>query len=158
MQFKLEPPRWEHDKLEADRARAVEEFRRTHMQVAREQYERVFRDAVIAFRMLLSLTGDLTDSKWPAVKILTDPRLLKAFCSLAGPPISFEELKAIADARSVSRAVLAADPRLGDRLVMTIKMVLIAGVFPGLTRVARQPSRSAGQPLSHLLLSSQLTK
>ena len=59
---------------------------------------------------LLETTSDLATLEEQALKLLTVPDLAEAFRYLAAPPISIDDLKVLADTRSLAPSVLAANP------------------------------------------------
>lgn len=136
-----EPPRWTEDQLEVDRLRAIEEFRRERMEEPLEAYLQAFDERQAAFEDLLETTVDLTELSKHAVAILTDGQLLDAFRYLAGPPISLDDLKILANAKSLSAKNLNADPALVARLVETVQLGLDRRRFPWVGEV-REPSES----------------
>src|SRR4051794_5767736 len=116
----LPPPVWTTDQLKAGRDAAVKNFQRQRMEEPLEMYLEKFDERQAAFEDLLETTIDLTQLSDHALHILTDERLLEAFRYVAGPPISTDDLKTVADAPSLSRQRLNADPELARRLVETV--------------------------------------
>jgi hypothetical protein len=72
-----------------------------------------------AFEDLLELTVDLTQIRERAVDILADKRLRDALRYIAGPPISDDDWKTLADA-TFARRKLQEDPALADRLIQKV--------------------------------------
>jgi len=153
----LDPPRWTEAELEAGRQRAIEDFRRERMEEPLEAYLEAFEQKQSAFENLLESTVDLTQLSDHALAILTDPHLFEALRYLAGPPISLDDLKVLADAQSISPKQLQADPTLAKRLVETVLLGLDRRRFPWVTE-SRDPSedeRSAAILASAALIASQ---
>ncbi len=137
----LDPPRWTEEELEADRLRAIEEFRRERMEEPLEAYLEAFDERQSAFEELLETTVDLTELGKHAVAILTDPQLFEAFRYLAGPPISLDDLKVLANVESLSAKTLNADPKMVARLVETVQLGLDRRRFPWVTE-GREPNEA----------------
>jgi hypothetical protein len=153
----IDPPRWTTDELEADRLRAVEEFRRQRMEEPLEAYLEAFEARQAAFEDLLETTVDLAQLAEHALGILTDERLLDAFRYLAGPPISEDDLKVLAVAPSLSAKKLKADAAMAQRLVETVLLGLDRRRFPWVAE-NREPSeaeRSASILASAALMATQ---
>jgi hypothetical protein len=102
--------------------------------VALETYQGNFED-------LLERTVDLTDLDSPALAVLTDPELLNAFRYLAGPPISTDDLKTLADAPSLSPRRLRRHPDLVRRIVEIILTGMDRRRFPWVSE-GRDPSEA----------------
>ncbi len=149
----LEPPRWTEVELEADRQRAIEEFRRGRMEEPLEAYLQAFDVSQSSFEDLLETTVDLAELSDHALAILTDARLFEAFRYLAGPPISRDDLKVLVDAESISAKKLNADPTLVKRLVDTVFLGLDRRRFPWVSE-GREPSE--GERAAAVLASAAL--
>jgi hypothetical protein len=115
----LQPPRWTSDELERDRQRAIEIFRKQRLEEPLEVYLEAFDEKQKAFEDLLELTVDLTQIRERAVDILADKRLRDALRYIAGPPISDDDWKTLADA-TFARRKLQEDPALADRLIQKV--------------------------------------
>lgn len=137
----IEPPRWTTEQLEADRRRAVEDFRRERMEEPLDVYLRAFDERQAAFEDLLETTVDLTELGDHATAILTDRRLLEALRYLAGPPVSLDDLKTLADVPSLAPGRLRADPALAHRLVETVVLGVDRRRFLWLSE-GREPTES----------------
>ena len=90
---------------------------------------------------LIESTVDLTRLNDQALEILTDPAKLEGFRYLAGPPISEDDLKTLADTRSIAPQVLRANPELVARIVATIRDGIDRRRFPWITE-GREPTQS----------------
>lgn len=86
-------------------------------------------------------TVDLAELGDHALSILTDSRMFEAFRYLAGPPISLDDLKVLADAKTISPSRLTADPVLVKRLVDIVLLGLDRRRFPWVTE-SREPTES----------------
>lgn len=123
------PPRWSDERLEADRGRAVEDFREERLSeslgVYLENFER-YRDAV---EILLETTADLTALAEQATNVLLDADLLYAARYIAGPPISVDDVQLLANA-SLSPSRIKNDPPAAKRVIHTILLGLDRERFP----------------------------
>ena len=120
----IEPPVWNDAQLEADRIKAIAAFSKERLEEPLEDYLEAFDEYQGYVEEVLEATVDLTDLDETALDVLGDPRLLEAFRYLAGPPISEDDLKVLADARSLSRSALEGTPDLVQRLIAVVRQVL----------------------------------
>ena len=119
----IERPRWSEEEMDASRRRSIEIFRVQRMAEPLEAYLEAFDDYQGVVEDLLETTVDLTDLDSTALSILTDPKLLEAFRYTAGPPISADDLKTIAE------SVLTASRHKTDaEMVRRIVQVILAGL------------------------------
>jgi hypothetical protein len=125
----LKPPRWAEGELEDARLASIALFREERLQEPLEQYIEAFDEDRGAVEDLLEATVDLTDIEAAGLSILTDPALLKALRYLAGPPISTDDLKTLAEA-TLSPSRLRAEPAMAKRVIDTITMALDHRRFP----------------------------
>jgi hypothetical protein len=102
---------------------AIGVFRRIRLEEPLEAYLEVFDKYQGVFEDLMETTVDLSDLRGNALPVLTDDKLLEAFRYLAGPPISTDDLKTVAEAASLTATKLKNDPELVRRIV---DLVLIA--------------------------------
>jgi hypothetical protein len=153
----VHPPFWTDEQLAADRDLAIENFRRARMEVPLGAYLQAFEQRQHAVERLLATTVDLTEVTPNAFAVLTDPQLLEAFRYVAGPPVSLDDLKVVANVRSVSVKALEADPGLVQRLVSTVMLGLDQRRFPwiGEGRTPREDERRAAVLSSAALIASQ---
>lgn len=117
------PTPWTDEQLEEQRLIATEIFRRKRMEEPLEQYIQQFDEYQGVVENLLESTVDLTDLDDSLVDVLTAPKLLEAFRYLAGPPISDDDLKVLAEAK-LSRKQIRNDPAM----VARIKRVVLDGL------------------------------
>lgn len=120
----INPPVWSDDELEADRLKAIAAFSKERLEEPLEDYLEAFDEYQGHVEEILEATVDLTDLDETALDVLGDPRLLEAFRYLAGPPISQDDLKVLADARSLTRGTLEKSPALIQRLIGVVRQVL----------------------------------
>lgn len=126
----VSPPVWDDARLEGDRQLAITAFREERMREPLEKYLEVFEIYRDIFDDLLETSVDLTRLSDNAVATLSEKKFLEAVRYLSGPPISFDDLKVLADASSVAPKTLRADPGLAQRLVETIMTGLDRRRFP----------------------------
>ncbi|MBJ9976717.1 XamI family restriction endonuclease [Pseudomonas sp. S75] len=134
------PAHWTEEQLEEQRLAAIEIFRRRRMEEPLEQYIANFDEYQGVIEELLESTLDLSDIDSRLVDVLTAPKLLEAFRYLAGPPISDDDLKVVAEA-ALSRQRILRDPEMVGR----IKQVVLSGLdrrrFPWVIE-GREPTES----------------
>ncbi|MDQ4040774.1 MAG: XamI family restriction endonuclease [Actinomycetota bacterium] len=151
-----EPPRWSSEEFETARLVAISQFREERLQEPLEEYLRAFDAYRAAVRDLLDRTADLTRLSSPALDVITDPRLLEALRYLAGPPISEDDLKTLADASLAPRR-LRADLVMAGRVVETVLTALDHRRFPWVAqgREPDEPEREAAALASAALMATQ---
>lgn len=132
---------WSADELDADRRESEAAFRRDRMLEPLEEYLEQFDRVRDVLDDLIESTVDLSRLEDQALAILTDPDKLESFRYLAGPPVSEDDLKTLADTRSIAPQVLRANPELAARIVATIRDGLDRRRFPWVTE-GREPSES----------------
>lgn len=134
------PPVWTREQLDEHRLIATERFRRTRMEEPLEQYLASFDESQEAIEELLEYTLDLTDLNSNIVEVLTAPKLLEAFRSMAGPPVSEDDLKVVAEA-TLSKTRLLSD----QEAISRIRQVILSGLdrrrFPWVIE-GREPTES----------------
>ncbi len=151
-----QPPQWSDERLEADRLRAIQEFRNERigesLGVYADKFER-YRDAV---ENLLETTVDLTTLAEQATTVLLDSDLLYAARYLAGPPISVDDLTILSDA-SLSATQIRRNPASAQRIIETILLGLDRERFPWLAenREATEGERRTAVIASAALIASQ---
>ena len=153
----LPPPRWSAEQLEVDRQWSIKNFRKQRLQEPLEAYLEAFDERFAVFSDLIERSVDLTQLSDHAINILTDPDAFEALRYLAGPPISLDDLKVVADVPSLSAKKLEADPALAQRLINTVLMGLDRHRFPWVNeqREPTESERSAAVLASAALLASQ---
>jgi hypothetical protein len=104
---------------------------------------------------LLETSVDLTQLDQRLIDILTDPALLKAFRYLAGPPISEDDLKVLAEA-ALSPSRLRNDAEMARRVLNVVRIGFDKRRFPWIAE-SREPTeqeRAAAVLASAALLAS----
>lgn len=129
-----QPPRWTPEELTRDRQRAIEIFRKQRVEEPLETYGEAFDRRQGQFEVLLEQTVDLTELEQHAIELLTTPHLRDALRYIAGPPISEDDLKTLAEAPTFTKSKLQADPAMAKRLIDTVISVVDLRRFPWLSR------------------------
>ncbi len=138
------PPRWTDAEFEDDRKKSIHIFRERRMQEPLEQYLEAFEVSRDAIDTLLESTVDLTELLDKAVDVLSDAGLLSAVRYLAGPPISADDLKTLADDASLTPSRLRADPEMAKRIIEVVLLGVDRGRFPWLSE-DREPTEAERQ-------------
>jgi hypothetical protein len=152
----ISPPSWSDDELELDRHTSIIQFREERLQEPLEQYLETFDTYRGVVEDLLEATVDLTTLSAANVTVLTDPALLEALRYLAGPPISEDDLKILADA-SLAPSRLRTDADMAQRVVETILIALDRRRFPWVSegREPEEAEREAAALASATLMATQ---
>jgi hypothetical protein len=137
----IPPPRWTEADLEAARQTAIEAFRTERMQEPLEAYLEAFDEYRGAVEELLEATVDLTQLSDASEQVLTDSALLEAVRYLAGPPISSDDLKVLANVESLAAGRLRADPEMAQSVIDTVLLALDRRRFPWVAE-ARDPDEA----------------
>ncbi|HXU29228.1 MAG TPA: XamI family restriction endonuclease [Thermoanaerobaculia bacterium] len=150
------PPRWDDERLEKDRRDSTAQFRAYRISEPLADYLRQFDEAQSEFQKLLAETADLAALGERAIEVLTNPSTLNAVRYLAGPPISLDDLKVLADA-TLSKKDLRADPEMALRILETVLIGLDVKRFPWLqdSRAPTPAERSAAILASAALMATQ---
>ena len=117
------------DQLETDRLSAIAAFSKERLEEPLEDYLEAFDVYQGYVEEVLETTIDLSDLDQTGLDVLSDARLLEAFRYLAGPPISEDDLKVLADARSLTKKNLETEPELVQRLIDVVRQVLDRDVW-----------------------------
>jgi len=121
----IDPPLWNSDQLETNRTNAVALFRNERMEEPLEDYLEAFDEYQGRVEDLLETTIDLSQLEGTtALEVLTDPHLVDVFRYLAGPPVSADDLKVLADASSLAKGRLKKRPDDVKRLVEVVRSAL----------------------------------
>ncbi|MEP6669409.1 MAG: XamI family restriction endonuclease [Chthoniobacter sp.] len=134
----IQPIRWDAKRLEKDRQKAIEIFRRERLEEPLEAYLEVFDKYQAVFEEMLETTVDLKNLRNHGVQILGDDRMLEGFRYLAGPPISTDDLKTVADVNSLNKTKLKADKKLVSKIVELVLIALDRRRFPWISE-QREP-------------------
>lgn len=120
----VDPPVWTAEQLDADRKIAISNFREERLDEPLAVYHDAFDRCKLSFEKLLSTTSDLSELENSALTCFSDPELLEAIRYLAGPPISEDDLKVLADAPTLSKEQLRKHPEYLASLIHTIRSVI----------------------------------
>ena len=135
-----EPPRWNDQQFEEQRTIASAAFCEERLREPVEQYREIFDGYVARVRALLDETNNLTNWADGVEIILNDSIGLEALRYLAGPPISADDLKTLADA-SLAPSRLRNDPAMATRVLKVVLTSLDAKRFPWVAEL-RHPGES----------------
>lgn len=156
----IDPPVWTAEQLEADRLKASAAFTKERLEEPLEDYLEAFDLYQGYVEELLETTIDLTDFDTPALEVLGEPHLLEAFRYLAAPPISADDYKVLADAKSLSKSHLQRSPADVARLISVVRQVLdrrrFAWVVEG--REPTEAERNAAVMASAALIAASKTQ
>lgn len=133
-------PEWPKERLEVDRRAAVDRFREARISEPLERYLEVFDRYDGHVEDFLEATVDLTQLEHEAATLLSKTELLEIFRYLAGPPISEDDLKVVAEVRSLSGRALKQATHV-ERLVSTVRAALDRRRFPWVSE-SREPSEA----------------
>jgi len=125
----IDPPRWSRDQLTDGLQKAQIIFRLERMEEPLEAYLQAFAHYEQSVKTLLQTSENLSALDQHLNKILTDAELLKAFRYLAGPPISEDDLKVLADA-ALSSSRLQQDSGMAGRVLNVVRLGLDKRRFP----------------------------
>ncbi len=152
----IQPPLWSDDELELDRRTAITTFRDERLEEPLEQYLETFDTYRGVVEELLEATVDLTTLSSANITVLTDPALLLALRYLAGPPISEDDLKVLADA-SLAPSRLRSSPDMAQRVIEAIVIALDRRRFPWVSegREPEESEREAAALASAALMATQ---
>jgi hypothetical protein len=155
----IDPPRWSVEELASESEQAKAVFRKERLEEPLEDYLEVFEQYQGNVEELFETTVDLTNLDDTAASILTDKRLLHAFRYLAGPPISEDDLKTVAEAGSLVASRLKKDAEAVRRIVDVIRIGLDRRRFPwvGEDREATESEKLAAIIASSALMATQRT-
>jgi hypothetical protein len=135
----IQPPQWSKDDLEKDVALATELFRTERLEEPLEEYLEAFDEYQGNVASLFETTIDLTELDETAIQFLCDPKLFAAFRYLAGPPISNDDLKTVAEVRSLNASQIRKNPEIAGRIVGVIRTAMDRRRFPWV-REDRKPT------------------
>ncbi|MFB3431314.1 MAG: XamI family restriction endonuclease [Phycisphaerales bacterium] len=142
----INPPAWSSQELSNFAAEAKAQFRKERLEEPLEEYATKFEEWQGVFENLLEATVDLSRlGTEELLEILTDKQYLDAFRYLAGPPISQDDLKTLAEVESTAASRLRQDPVLIGRLAGVVMDGLDRRRFPWISenRLATDDERKA---------------
>lgn len=156
----IEPPVWTEEQLEADRLKSSAAFSKERLEEPLEDYLEAFDKYQGYVEGVLETTVDLSSLEAPALDVLGDQHLLEAFRYLAAPPISEDDLKVLADARSLTKGTLQKSPDLVQRLIAVVRQVLDRRRFAWVVenREPTEAERNAAVMASAALLAASRTQ
>ncbi len=156
----IEPPIWTSEQLEADRLKSSAAFSKERLEEPLEDYLEAFDEYQGYVEEVLETTVDLSNLEAPALDVLGDQHLLEAFRYLAAPPISEDDLKVLADARSLAKGTLQKSPELVQRLIGVVRQVLDRRRFAWVVenREPTEAERNAAVMASAALLAASKTQ
>ncbi len=118
-----QPPRWDEQRLEADRQVAIQEFRDERLSESLSVYLENFARYRAGIERLLDTTADLSTLAAQASDVLADQDLLYVSRYLAGPPLSSDDLQTLSDV-SLAPSRIRSDPEGARGVVEMILRVL----------------------------------
>lgn len=136
----LSPPRWSPEQLESGRLKAIELFREQRMAEPLEDYLEHFQEVRATIENLLEATVDLSRLTEEAGHVLSDHHLQEAVRYLAGPPISADDLRVVAEAK-LSASALQTDGQMARRVIETVLLGLDRERFPWVSE-DREPTET----------------
>lgn len=150
------PPRWTTDQFQVARDLAADAFRRDRMSEPLEIYTEAYEKRRDAFDELVEKTIDLTQLREMAGDVLTDAALLEVVRYLAGPPISTDDLKTVAEA-SLAPTPIRKDAAMAQRIIDTVLLGLDGRRFPWIRegRTPTEAEREAAAIATTALIASQ---
>lgn len=156
----IDPPVWTKEQLEADRLKASAAFSKERLEEPLEDYLEAFDEHQGYVEEILETTVDLAQLETTALDVLGDPHLLEAFRYLAAPPISQDDLKVLADARSLSKGHLQNSPEDVQRLIGVVRQVLDRRRFAWVVenREPTEAERNAAVMASAALMAASRTQ
>lgn len=156
----IDPPLWTSEQLDVERAKSSAAFSDERLEEPLEDYLEAFDRYQGHVEEVLESTVDLADFENAALDILCDPRLQEAFRYLAAPPISADDLKVLADAKSLNARRLRNAPADVQRLIGVVRQVLdrrrFAWVVEG--REPTEAERNAAVMASAALMAASRTQ
>ncbi len=152
-----EPPRWSDEQLAADSQAAIRIFIDERSNESADGYSSILEEKLGVVEEFFEQTKDLELLAEQAVDVLSKPRFLEIARYLAGPPISADDLKVVANVGSLSAKRIKAEPLIAKTLVETIFLGLDRGRFPwlGENREVGEEERKAAALATAALLATQ---
>jgi hypothetical protein len=137
----MQPPCWGAENLTKNSDHATEIFRKERLEEPLEDYLEAFDQYLGNVEDLFETTIDLTELDESAIQFLTDPKLFAVFRYLAGPPISDDDLKTVAEVQSLNASQLRNDPEAVRRIIEVVRMGMDRRRFPWV-REDREPTEA----------------
>jgi XamI restriction endonuclease len=150
------PPRWSPELLDRDIAAAVEAFRLERFDEPLEQYHAHLDECLGTVEDLIELTVDLAELRERAGEVVAEARYIEAIRFLAGPFISVDDLRVIAQT-SLAPTALRADHESAARVVETVLAGLDRRRFPwvGEARDPHEDEKSAAALATASLMATE---
>ena len=142
-------PIWSDEQLEAQRIRATELFRKERLEEPLDEYGEEFDQHQGIFEELLEATFDLKDRKRLVEVVATEPKFLEAFRYLAGPPVSVDDLKVLANA-TLAPTRLRGDREMAQRVAEVVMTGLDRRRFPWVAVAEMSNLSSTARAEAHL--------
>lgn len=120
----IDRPVWSSEQLEVERVKAIAIFRKERLEEPLEDYLEAFDEYQGYVEDLLETTVDLTQLDTTSLEVMSNEKLLEAFRYLAGPPISQDDLKVLAEAPSLAKGRLLGRPEDVKRLIGVVRIAL----------------------------------
>ena len=124
------PPRWTPEQFDEQRLAAIAIFREQRMREPLIDYLSHHDEARSAMEELLEATVDLSRLVEQAPLMMSNPQLFEAVRYLAGPPISKDDLKVVADVESLAPGRMLSNPEMARTAVETVLLGLDRQRFP----------------------------
>ena len=118
------PKNYSSDELAELRKEAIKNFRAGRLEEPLEDYIEAFDDYLGVTEELLETSVDLTELEKRALDIVTNKSLLKALRYIAAPPISDDDLKTLAEVKSLAPGSLKKNPVAVREIVRTIMVAI----------------------------------
>jgi len=155
----ITPPVWTEKELAAEATKSQTLFRDIRLGEDLDQWKREFKNAEKKFEELLDSHGlakpnELTDAQ---VADVFGAKLGEALRYLAGPPISEDDLRVLADVNSVAPTVLQNDLAMARQVFAIVAKVIDPVRFPWITksRAPTKQEKKAAILASAVLLTAQ---
>ena len=136
----VSPRWWEPKEFQCDVKEAIRLFRQERLAEPVDKYRKHFEASAERFRDLLNRTGNLTNllpsQLDVASELLADPELRAALRYLAGPPISEDDLKTLANAPSLAPSRLSKDDNAVQQIMDVIAASLDTKRFPWVSELS----------------------
>ena len=154
----MSPLKWSREQLQFDSMHSASLFRSERLE-ASNAWEGHFRDAYRKFELLFEKVPDLRPGAVTIQQLATVMKLGlgEALRYLAGPPISDDDLKVLAEVDTLAPSVISTDPDALMRVFGVINLVLDAHRFPWVAqgRLPFQMEMQAAILASAVLLATQ---
>ena len=152
------PPSWSTEQLSTDAKVASEKFRTERLRITGE-WEVQYQLAEKKFETLFDLLDDLKLKDIPEKKLAEAYKkdLGEALRYVAGPPISDDDLKVIADVASIAPSVISRKPKELRKVYSVIERVVDVHRFPWIKtgKTPTRQQRKAALVASAVLLAAQ---